>query len=200
METTKIITSTKDFATALEQVEKIVNPKSSTPILRSVFVHADGGKMRICANNLNIAGYKTIKCMTDNKIMFAIEDVKRVIKALKYFKGCDTIITFEGDKVCNFKDGKKSFKAGISNINNNDTFDFFTHLDKVGIDDVETNNGKALEQHTYTIKKLMERYNSISYAIDSRDDLKPILKRIRSLERNELKYKLNLESLARNTD
>lgn len=44
METTKIITNTKDFITALEQVEKIVNPKLSTPILRSVFVHADGGK------------------------------------------------------------------------------------------------------------------------------------------------------------
>lgn len=176
METTKIITNTKDFITALEQVEKIVNPKLSTPILRSVFVHADGGKMRICANNLSIAGCKTINCMTDNKIMFAIEDVKRAMKALKYFKGYDTIITLD-DKTCNLTDGKKSFKAGISNVNNNDTFDFFTHLDKVGIDDIEADNGKSLEQHTYPIEKLMERYNSISYAI-SKDDLKPILKGI----------------------
>lgn len=172
---TKIITTTKALATALEQVEKIVNPKLSTPILRSVFVHADGGKMRICANNLNIAGCKTIKCMTDNKIMFAIEDVKRVMKALKYFKGYDTIITLD-DKTCNLTDGKKSFKAGISNVNNNDTFDFFTHLDEVGVDDIEADNGKALEQHTYTIEKLMERYNSISYAIYTKDNLRPILK------------------------
>ena len=171
---TKIITNTKEFVTALEQVEKIINPKSSTPLLRSVFVHADGGKMRICANNLNIAGCKTIKCMTDNKIMFAIEDVKRAMKALKYFKGYDTIITLD-DKTCNLTDGKKSFKAGISNVNNNDTFDFFTHLDEIGIDDIEADNGKALEQHTYTIEKLMERYNSISYAIYSKDNLRPIL-------------------------
>lgn len=177
METTKIITNTKDFITALEQVEKIVNPKLSTPILRSVFVHADGGKMRICANNLSIAGCKTINCMTDNKIMFAIEDVKRAMKALKYFKGYDTIITLD-DKTCNLTDGKKSFKAGISNVNNNDTFDFFTHLDKVGIDDIEADNGKSLEQHTYTIEKLMERYNSISYAIYIKDDLKSILRGI----------------------
>lgn len=172
---TKIITNTKELVTALEQVEKIINPKSSTPLLRSAFIQADGGKMRICANNLNIAGCKTVKCMTDNKIMFAIEDVKRVMKALKYFKGCDIIITLD-DKTCNLTDGKKSFKAGISNVNNNDTFDFFTHLDEIGIDDIDSDNGKALEQHTYTIEKLMERYNSISYAIHTKDNLRPILK------------------------
>lgn len=116
METTKIITSTKDFATALEQVEKIIDTKSSNYLLRSAFIQAEDGKMKISANNLEVIGCKTINCIADDKIMFALEDVKRVIKALKYFKGCDTIITFESDKACNFEDGKKSFKAGCDNI------------------------------------------------------------------------------------
>ena len=107
--------------------------------------------------------------------MFALEDVKRVIKALKYFKGCDTIITFYSDKACNFEDGKKSFKAGITDVNDNDAHSLFAHLGKVWINDINSN---ILEQHTYTIEKLMERYNSISYAIYTQDDSRPILKGI----------------------
>lgn len=53
METTKIITSTKDFATALEQVEKIIDTKSSNYLLRSAFIQAEDGKMKISANNLD---------------------------------------------------------------------------------------------------------------------------------------------------
>lgn len=175
MEITKIITNTKNLVAALEQVEKIIVTKSSDYRLRCAFIRAEDGKMKIFANNLEVIGCKTINCITDNRIMFVLEDVKRVIKALRYFKGGDTIIIFD-DETCNLTDGKKSFKAGVSNVNNNDTFDFFTYLDKVGIDDAETDNGKALEQHTYPIEKLMERYNSISYAIYTKDDFKPILK------------------------
>lgn len=178
METTKIITSTKDFATALEQVEKIIDTKSSNYLLRSAFIQAEDGKMKISANNLEVIGCKTINCIADDKIMFALEDVKRVIKALKYFKGCDTIITFESDKACNFEDGKKSFKAGITDVNDNDAHSLFAHLGKVWIDNINSNNSNILEQHTYTIEKLMERYNSISYAIYIKDDLKPILRGI----------------------
>lgn len=83
METTKIITSTKDFATALEQVEKIIDTKSSNYLLRSAFIQAEDGKMKISANNLEVIGCKTINCIADDKIMFALEDVKRVIKALR---------------------------------------------------------------------------------------------------------------------
>ena len=175
---TKIIANTKDFATALEQVEKIINTKSSNYLLRSVFIQAEDGKMKISANNLEVIGCKTINCITDDKIMFALEDVKRVIKALKYFKGCDTIITFDSDKACNFEDGKKSFKAGITDVNDNDAHSLFAHLGKVWIKDINSNNSNILEQHTYTIEKLMERYNSISYAIYIKDDLRPILKGI----------------------
>ena len=172
---TKIITNTKELVTALEQVEKIIDTKAYDYLLRSAFVQAEDGKMKISANNLEVIGCKTINCITDDKIMFALEDVKRVIKALKYFKGCNTVITFEGDKVCNFEDGKKSFKAGISDMNDEDAHSLFAHLGKVWIDDINSNTD-ILEQHTYSIEKLMERYNSISYAIYVRDDLKPILK------------------------
>ena len=175
---TKIITSTKNLVTALEQVEKIINTKSSNYLLRSAFIQAEDGKMKIFANNLEVIGCKTIGCITDDKIMFALEDVKRIIKALQDFKGCDTIITFDSDKVCNFKDGKKSFKAGITDVNDNDTYSLFTHLGKVWIDNINSNNSNILEQHTYTIEKLMERYNSISYAIYTQNDLKPILRGI----------------------
>lgn len=175
---TKIIVNTKDLVTALEQMEKIIDTKSFNYLLRSAFIQAEDGKMKISANNLEVIGCKTINCITDDKIMFILEDVKRVIKALKYFKGCDTIITFDSDKACNFEDGKKSFKAGITDVNNNDTHSLFTHLGKVWIDDINSNNSNILEQHTYTIEKLMERYNSISYAIYIKDDLKPILRGI----------------------
>lgn len=175
---TKIIVNTKNLVAALEQVEKIIDTKSSDYLLRSAFIQAEDGKMKIFANNLEVIGYKTINCITDNKIMFALEDVRRVIKALKYFKGSDTIITFDSDKACNFEDGKKSFKAGITDVNDNDTYSLFTHLGKVWIDDINSNNSNILEQHTYTIEKLMERYNSISYAIYTTDDLRPILKGI----------------------
>lgn len=175
---TKIIVNTKNLVAALEQVEKIIDTKSSNYLLRSAFIQAEDGKMKIFANNLEVIGYKTINCITDNKIMFALEDVRRVIKALKYFKGSDTIITFDSDKACNFEDGKKSFKAGITDVNDNDTYSLFTHLGKVWIDDINSNNSNILEQHTYTIEKLMERYNSISYAIYTTDDLRPILKGI----------------------
>lgn len=175
---TKIIANTKDFATALEQVEKIIDTKSSNYLLRNAFIQAEDGKMKIFANNLEVIGCKTINCIADDKIMFALEDVKRVIKALKYFKGCDTIITFESDKACNFEDGKKSFKAGITDVNDNDAHSLFAHLGKVWIDNINSNNSNILEQHTYTIEKLMERYNSISYAIYTQDDLKPILRGI----------------------
>lgn len=178
METTKIITNTKALTTALEQVEKIIDTKSSNYLLRSAFIQAEDGKMKISANNLEAIGCKTINCIADNKIMFALEDVKRVIKALKYFKGCDTIITFDSDKACNFEDGKKSFKARITDVNDNDTHSLFTHLGKVQIDDIYSNNINILEQHTYTIEKFMERYNSISYAIYTEDDRRPILKGI----------------------
>lgn len=174
---TKIIANTKNLVAALEQVEKIIDTKSSNYLLRNAFIQAEDGKMKIFANNLEVIGCKTINCITDDKIMFALEDVKRVIKALKYFKGCDTIITFENDKVCNFEDGKKSFKAGITDVNDNDAHSLFAHLGKVWINDINSNNSNILEQHTYPIEKLMERYNSISYAI-SKDDLKPILKGI----------------------
>lgn len=174
---TKIIVNTKNLVAALEQVEKIINTKSSDYLLRSAFIQAEDGKMKISANNLEVIGCKTINCITDDKIMFALEDVKRVIKALKYFKGCDTIITFDSDKACNFEDGKKSFKAGITDVNDNDAHSLFAHLGKVWINDINSNNSNIIEQHTYTIEKLMERYNSISYAI-SKDDLKPILKGI----------------------
>ena len=174
----KIITNTKNFVAALEQVEKIINTKASDYLLRSAFIQAEDGKMKISANNLEVIGCKTINCIADDKIMFALEDVKRVIKALKYFKGCDTIITFENDKVCNFEDGKKSFKAGITDVNDNDAHSLFAHLGKVWINDINSNNSNILEQHTYTIEKLMERYNSINYAIYITDDLKPILKGI----------------------
>lgn len=177
METTKIITNTKNLVAALEQVEKIIDTKSSNYLLRNAFIQAEDGKMKIFANNLEVIGCKTINCITDDKIMFALEDVKRVIKALKYFKGSDTIITFDSDKACNFEDGKKSFKAGITDVNDNDAHSLFAHLGKVWIDNINSNNSNILEQHTYTIEKLMERYNSISYAI-SKDDLKPILKGI----------------------
>lgn len=177
METTKIITNTKNLVAALEQVEKIIDTKSSNYLLRSAFIQAEDGKMKIFANNLEVIGGKTINCIADDKIMFALEDVKRVIKALKYFKGCDTTITFDSDKACNFEDGKKSFKAGITDVNDNDTYSLFTHIGKVWIDNINSNNSNILEQHTYPIEKLMERYNSISYAI-SKDDLKPILKGI----------------------
>lgn len=177
MEITKIITNTKNLVAALEQVEKIIVTKSSDYRLRCAFIRAEDGKMKIFANNLEIIGCKTINCITDDKIMFALEDVKRVIKALRYFKGGDTIITFDSDKVCHFEDGKKSFKAGISNVNDNDAHSLFSHFGKVWIDNINSNNSNILEQHTYTIEKLMERYNSISYAI-SKDDLKPILKGI----------------------
>lgn len=172
---TKIIVNTKNLVAALEQVEKIINTKSSDYLLRSVFIQAEDGKMKISANNLEVIGCKTISCITDDKIMFALEDVKRVIKALKYFKGSDTIITFDSDKACNFEDGKKSFKAGITDVNDNDAHSLFAHLGKVWIDNINSN---ILEQHTYTIEKLMERYNSISYAIYTQDDLKPILRGI----------------------
>lgn len=175
---TKIIVNTKNLVAALEQVEKIINTKSSNYLLRSAFIQAEDGKMKIFANNLEVIGCKTINCITDNKIMFALEGVRRVIKALKYFKGSDTIITFDSDKACNFEDGKKSFKAGITDVNDNDTYSLFTHLGKVWIDDINSNNSNILEQHTYTIEKLMERYNSISYAIYTTDDLRPILKGI----------------------
>lgn len=175
---TKIIANTKNLVAALEQVEKIINTKSSNYLLRSAFIQAEDGKMKIFANNLEVIGCKTINCIADDKIMFALEDVKRVIKALKYFKGSDTTITFDSDKACNFEDGKKSFKAGITDVNDNDTYSLFTHLGKVWIDNINSNNSNILEQHTYTIEKLMERYNSISYAIYTKDDLKPILKGI----------------------
>ncbi|MFR8294139.1 MAG: hypothetical protein ACLVAU_08115 [Ruminococcus sp.] len=175
---TKIIVNTKNLVAALEQVEKIINTKSSNYLLRSAFIQAEDGKMKISANNLEVIGCKTINCIADDKIMFALEDVKRVIKALKYFKGCDTIITFESDKACNFEDGKKSFKAGITDVNDNDAHSLFAHLGKVWIDNINSNNSNILEQHTYTIEKLMERYNSISYAIYIKDDLKPILRGI----------------------
>ena len=175
---TKIIANTKNLVAALEQVEKIINTKSSDYLLRSAFIQAEDGKMKISANNLEVIGCKTINCIADDKIMFALEDVKRVIKALKYFKGSDTIITFESDKVCNFEDGKKSFKAGITDVNDNDAHSIFAHLGKVWIDNINSNNSNILEQHTYTIEKLMERYNSISYAIYTQGDLRPILKGI----------------------
>lgn len=175
---TKIIANTKDFVTALEQVEKIINTKSSNYLLRNAFIQAGDGKMKISANNLEVIGCKTISCITDNKIMFALEDVKRVIKALKYFKDSDTIITFDSDKACNFEDGKKSFKAGITDVNDNDAHSLFAHLGKVWINNINSNNSNIREQHTYTIEKLMERYNSISYAIYIKDDLRPILKGI----------------------
>lgn len=178
METTKIITSTKNLVAALEQVEKIIDTKSSNYLLRNAFIQAEDGKMKISANNLEAIGCKTINCIADNKIMFALEDVKRVIKALKYFKGCDTIITFDSDKACNFEDGKKSFKARITDVNDNDAHSLFAHLGKVWIDNIDSDNRKALEWHTYTIEKLMERYNSISYAIYTKDNLRPILKGI----------------------
>lgn len=175
---TKIIANTKNLVTALEQVEKIINTKSSNYLLRSAFIQAEDGKMKIFANNLEVIGCKTINCITDDKIMFALEDVKRVIKALKYFKGCDTIITFDSDKACNFEDGTKSFKAGITDVNDNDAHSLFAHLGKVWINDINSNNSNILEQHTYTIEKLMERYNSISYAIYTQGDSRPILKGI----------------------
>ena len=175
---TKIIANTKNLVAALEQVEKIIDTKSSNYLLRSAFIQAEDGKMKIFANNLEVIGCKTINCITDDKIMFALEDVKRVIKALKYFKGCDTIITFDSDKVCNFEDGKKSFKAGITDVNDNDAHSTFAHLGKVWINDINSNNSNILEQHTYTIEKLMERYNSISYAIYTQGDSRPILKGI----------------------
>lgn len=175
---TKIIANTKDFVAALEQVEKIIDTKSSNYLLRSAFIQAEDGKMKISANNLEVIGCKTINCIADDKIMFALEDVKRVIKALKYFKGCDTIITFDSDKACNFEDGKKSFKARITDVNDNDAHSLFAHLGKVWIDNINSNNSNILEQHTYTIEKFMERYNSISYAIYIKDDLRPILKGI----------------------
>lgn len=175
---TKIIANTKNLVAALKQVEKIINTKSSNYLLRSAFIQAEDGKMKIFANNLEVIGCKTINCITDDKIMFALEDAQRVIKALKYFKGCDTIITFDSDKACNFEDGKKSFKAGITDVNDNDAHSLFAHLGKVWINDINSNNSNILEQHTYTIKKLMERYNSISYAIYTQDDLKPILRGI----------------------
>lgn len=175
---TKIIANTKDFVAALEQVEKIIDTKSSNYLLRSAFIQAEDGKMKIFANNLEVIGCKTINCIADDKIMFALEDVKRVIKALKYFKGCDTIITFDSDKACNFEDGTKSFKAGITDVNDNDAHSLFTHLGKVWINDINSNNSNILEQHTYTIEKLMERYNSISYAIYTQGDSRPILKGI----------------------
>ena len=169
---TKIIANTKNLVAALEQVEKIIDTKSSNYLLRSAFIQAEDGKMKIFANNLEVIGCKTINCIADDKIMFALEDVKRVIKALKYFKGCDTIITFDSDKACNFEDGKKSFKAGITDVNDNDAHSLFAHLGKVWINDINSN---ILEQHTYTIEKLMERYNSISYAIYTQGDSRPIL-------------------------
>lgn len=172
---TKIIANTKNLVAALEQVEKIIDTKSSNYLLRSAFIQAEDGKMKIFANNLEVIGCKTINCIADDKIMFALEDVKRVIKALKYFKGCDTIITFDSDKACNFEDGKKSFKAGITDVNDNDAHSLFAHLGKVWINDINSN---ILEQHTYTIEKLMERYNSISYAIYTQGDSRPILKGI----------------------
>lgn len=175
---TKIIANTKNLVAALEQVEKIINTKSSNYLLRSAFIQAEDGKMKIFANNLEVIGCKTINCITDDKIMFALEDAQRVIKVLKYFKGCDTIITFDSDKACNFEDGKKSFKAGITDVNDNDAHSLFAHLGKVWINDINSNNSNILEQHTYTIEKLMERYNSISYAIYTQDDLKPILRGI----------------------
>lgn len=175
---TKIITNTKNLVAALEQVEKIIDTKSSNYLLRSAFVQAEDGAMKIFANNLEVIGCKTINCITDDKIMFALEDVKRVIKALKYFKGCDTIITFESDKVCNFEDGKKSFKAGITDVNDNDAHSIFAHLGQVWINDINSNNSNILEQHTYSIEKLIERYNSISYAIYTQGDSRPILKGI----------------------
>lgn len=175
---TKIIANTKNLVAALEQVEKIIDTKSSNYLLRSAFIQAEDGKMKIFANNLEVIGCKTINCIADDKIMFALEDVKRVIKALKYFKGCDTIITFDSDKACNFEDGTKSFKAGITDVNDNDAHSLFTHLGKVWINDINSNNSNILEQHTYTIEKLMERYNSISYAIYTQGDSRPILKGI----------------------
>lgn len=175
---TKIIVNTKNLIAALEQVEKIINTKSSNDLLRSAFIQAEDGKMKISANNLEVIGCKTINCIADDKIMFALEDVKRVIKALKYFKGCDTIITFDSDKACNFEDGTKSFKAGITDVNDNDAHSLFAHLGKVWINDINSNNSNILEQHTYTIEKLMERYNSISYAIYTQGDSRPILKGI----------------------
>ena len=175
---TKIIANTKNLVAALEQVEKIIDTKSSNYLLRSAFIQAEDGKMKISANNLEVIGCKTINCITDDKIMFALEDVKRVIKALKYFKGSDTIITFDSDKVCNFEDGKKSFKAGITDVNDNDAHSIFAHFGKVWIDNINSNNSNILEQHTYTIEKLMERYNSISYAIYTQGDSRPILKGI----------------------
>lgn len=175
---TKIIANTKNLVAALEQVEKIIETKSSNYLLRSAFIQAEDGKMKIFANNLEVIGCKTINCIADDKIMFALEDVKRVIKALKYFKGCDTIITFDSDKACNFEDGTKSFKAGITDVNDNDAHSLFTHLGKVWINDINSNNSNILEQHTYTIEKLMERYNSISYAIYTQGDSRPILKGI----------------------
>lgn len=198
MEITKIITSTKDFATALEQVEKIIVTKSSDYRLRCAFIRAEDGKMKIFANNLEIIGCKTINCITDDKIMFALEDVKRVIKALRYFKGGDTIITFDSDKVCHFEDGKKSFKAGISNVNDNGAYFLFAHLGEVWIDNIDSDNGKSLEQHTYPIEKLMERYNSISYAIYTKDNLRPILKGINF--KNNTMVALDGYRLAASTD
>lgn len=195
---TKIIANIKNLVAALEQVEKIIDTKSSNYLLRNAFIQAEDGKMKIFANNLEVIGCKTINCIADDKIMFALEDVKRVIKALKYFKGCDTTITFDSDKACNFEDGKKSFKAGITDVNDNDTYSLFTHIGKVWIDNINSNNSNILEQHTYTIEKFMERYNSISYAIYTKDNLRPILKGIHF--KNNIMVALDGYRLAVSTD
>lgn len=57
---TKIIVNTKNLVAALEQVEKIFNTKSSDYLLRSAFIQAEDGKMKISANNLEVIGCKTI--------------------------------------------------------------------------------------------------------------------------------------------
>lgn len=86
---TKIIVNTNNLVTALEQVEKIINTKSSNYLLRSAFIQAEdvknGSYVQFCENIDYLNGWLYGVVQAVNGIIKA-DDNKSIDRSMQLYK------------------------------------------------------------------------------------------------------------------
>lgn len=154
----KYLVYTDDFKAALEKVTKCIK-KSVVPICESVLVEFVDRHCYLKA--YNIEQYIRTKIDVANGSdtgSFILQDVKSILKAMKYFS--DTYIEFDMiENKLSVKCGSKKFES----VYNYQASDF-----------PETPTCANTNTYKYDSKKLSERFNLVKYAV-CKDAVRPIL-------------------------
>lgn len=148
---------TKEFESALKKLKRLVNPKSTLPVLGNVCLVSDKGSLSLYSTNLENLFWTSIPCQGDHsEITFG--DIANVLKMLPLFEAQTQIDVDERLFKVKLISGKKSIQ--LSGISAEEFPPIPTPLENPAL--------------FFEVDDLIAKYKKIKHSL-STDDARPIL-------------------------